>query len=78
MRSSSKRKDIPEVTVALLQCISIRKREKKDHIHDYLKYQDGQYSGGMYFPYVELLPFLEAVDVATKDKVNNSKFNQTC
>jgi len=29
----------------------------------------------MYFPCAELLPFLKAVDVATKDKVNDVKFN---
>ena len=29
----------------------------------------------MYFPCTELLPFLKAVDVATKNKVNDTKFN---
>ena len=50
-----------EITV--LQQISIHKKEDKDHIPGYLKYRD---EGYMYFPCVEQLPFLKAVDVAIK------------
>ena len=30
----------------------------------------------MYFPCVELLPFLKAVDVATKEEINSTTFSQ--
>ena len=30
----------------------------------------------MYFPCVELLPFLKAVNVATKEEINNTTFSQ--
>ena len=30
----------------------------------------------MYFPCVELLPFLKANDIATKTKINNTAFSQ--
>ena len=60
-----------EITV--LQQISIHKKEDKDHIPGYLKYRD---EGYMYFPCVEQLPFLKAVDVAIKEEINNKTFSQ--
>ena len=47
--------------------------EDKDHVPDYLKYRD---EGYMYFPCVELLPFLKAANVATKEEINNTTFSQ--
>ena len=59
-----------EITV--LQQISIHKKEDKDHMPGYLKYRD---EGYMYFPCVEQLPFLKAVDVAIKEEINNTTFS---
>ena len=69
---SSQQNNFISQELALLQCISIHKKEDKNDVPDYLKYRD---EGNMYFPCAELLPFLKAVDVATNDKVNDVKFN---
>jgi len=43
----------------------------KEHISDSLKYRD---EGFMYFPCLELLPFLKAVDLQVKQIVNQDNF----
>ena len=45
----------------------------KEHIPDYLKYRD---NGHMYFPCPEMLPFLTAVDLTTRENVNESGFKE--
>ena len=66
-------KDIVSQEITVLQQLSVHKKEDKDHVPDYLKYHD---EGHMYFPCVELLPFLKAVDIATKKEINNTTFSQ--
>ena len=70
---SLNQKDRVSQEITILQQISVHKKEDKEHIPDYLKYHD---EGYMYFPCVELLPFLKAVDVATKQEINNRTFSQ--
>ena len=45
----------------------------KEHIPDYLKYRD---NGHMYFPCLEMLPFLTAVDLSTQENVNEAGFKE--
>ena len=66
-------KDRVSQEITVLQQISVHKKEDKDRVPDYLIYRD---EGYMYFPCVKLLPFLKAVDIATKEEVNNTTFSQ--
>ena len=59
--------------ICILQRISIHEEKEKSHIPDYLKYQD---EGFMHFPCEELLPFLKAVDIKTKENVNENMLSQ--
>ena len=54
-------------------CTTTAQCSQEGHVPDYLKYRD---EGHMYFPCVELLPFLKAVDMATKKEINNTTFSQ--
>ena len=69
----SNQKDRVLLEITVLQQLSIHKKENKDHVPDYLIYRD---EGHMYFPCVELLPFIKAVDVTTRKEVNNTSFTQ--
>ena len=62
---------LQEITV--LQQLTVHQKEDKHHVPDYLQYRD---EGYMYFPCVELLLFLKAVDIATKKGINNTSFSQ--
>ena len=66
-------KDWVSQEITVLQQLSVHRKEDKDHVPDYLKYRD---EGHMYFPCVELLPFLKATDIATKKEINNTTFSQ--
>ena len=45
----------------------------KEHIPNYLKYRD---NGHMYFPCLEMLQFLTAVDLTTKENANEAGFKE--
>ena len=57
--------------ISILQKLSIHNKKEKAHIPGYLQYQD---EGYMYFPCTELLPFLKAVDIKTKEHANSERF----
>lgn len=59
--------------ISILQALSIHHKEEKDHVTEYLKYRD---NGHMYFPCVELIPFLKAVDAITMKSCNDKSFEQ--
>ena len=59
--------------ISVLQKLSIHQKEEKGDIPSYLKYRD---NGNMYFPCVELIPFLKAVDAATKENCNDTSFRR--
>ena len=45
--------------------------EEKGNVPSYLKYRDND---NMYFPCIELIPFLKAVNVATIENCNDTNF----
>ena len=59
--------------ISILQKLSIHDKKEKAHIPEYLQYRD---EGYMYFPCTELLPFLKAVDIKTKEHTNNESFKE--
>jgi len=59
------------IEISVLQKISVHKQEDKSDVPAYLKYRD---NGFMYFPCIELIPFLKAVDISTKDNCNDANF----
>ena len=56
-----------------MQKLSIYDKKEKAHIPEYLQYRD---EGYMYFPCTELLPFLKAVDIKTKEHANSESFKE--
>ena len=52
------------IEISVLQHKSVHLEKDKSDVPGYLQYRDNSF---MYFPCVELIPFLKAVDVATKD-----------
>ena len=56
-----------------MQKLSIHRENEKAHIPAYLKYQD---EGYMYFPGSEMLPFLKAIDMKTKEHTNINSFSE--
>ena len=73
MKTSSKDKDQVSLEITVLQKLSVHMENDKIDIPAYLKYRD---EGYMYFPCQELLPFLKAVDVKTKEHTNVSQFSE--
>jgi len=59
------------IEISVLQKISVHQKEDKSDVPGYLKYRD---NGFMYFPCIELIPFLKAIDVSTKDNCNDANF----
>ena len=72
-KSTNANEDQVSLEISILQRISTHEEKEKSHIPDYLKYRD---EGFMYFPCKELLPFLRAVDIKTKENVNDNIFSQ--
>jgi len=63
-------------TVQISEEITILQRINsytKEHIPDYLKYRD---NGHMYFPCPEMIQFLTAVDLTTKEIANEAGFRE--
>ena len=59
--------------ISVLQKLSIHQKEEKSNVPSYLKYRDNT---KMYFPCIELIPFLKAVDTATKENCNDTSFRK--
>ena len=66
-------KDQILLEITILQGLSVHRKNEKAHIPAYLKYRD---EGYMYFPCSEVLPFLKAVDMKTKEHANISSFSE--
>jgi len=62
--SSSAHKDQVAMEISIVQKFIVHIQEEKTHIPMYLKYRDER---NMYFPILEMLPLLKAVDVKTKE-----------
>ena len=65
--------DKVSIEISVLQKSSIHKPEDKSDVPGYLKYRDNGY---MYFPCIELVPFLKAVDISTKENCNDTNFRK--
>lgn len=57
--------------ISVLQKLNIHQEEEKGNVPNYLKYRN---NGNMYFPCIELIPFLKAVDTAAKENCNDTSF----
>ena len=66
-------KDQISLEITILQGLSVHRENEKALIPAYLKYRD---EGYMYFPCTEILPFLKAVDMKTKEHANISSFSE--
>jgi len=73
MKTSSKDKQKISLEITVLQRLSVHTENDKVHIPAYLKYRD---EGYMYFPCSEMLPFLKAVDVKTKEHTTVTKLSE--
>ena len=66
-------RDQISLEITILQKLSVHRENEKAHIPAYLKYRD---EGYMYFPCLEMLPFLKAVDMKTKEHANINSFSE--